>query len=162
MARSNLELQGEVLQIIPENLEEEDIQENRRDGSSQCFYLKKSIENYAKKREKETEITDSREVDTPGVSILETLTPLANKNISGDIKVLEDFFDRQASTCLKTKNNNKNNVNIHVSQQFFLSQEQQIKPQRESIFFLQKELKSKQRGIDNLLKSLTVCSHTQS
>ena len=54
------------------------------------------------------------------------------------------------------------NVSIHVCQQLFYSQEEQIKSQREFIFFLRKELESKQRVIDNLLKTLTVCLHTQS
>ena len=44
------------------------------------------------------------------------LTPLPNQNISGDIKELEDFFDRQTSTCLKSKNNEKDNDSIHVFQ----------------------------------------------
>ena len=60
-------------------------------------------------------------------------TPLPSKNISGDIEELEDFFDRQASTCLKPKNNNGNNVTIHVCQQLFFSQEEQTKSQREPI-----------------------------
>ena len=46
-----------------------------------------SIESYTKKREKETEIIDSRENDTPGTPILEMLTPLPNENISGDIRI---------------------------------------------------------------------------
>ena len=41
---------------------------------------------------------------------------------------------------------------------YFFSQEDQIKSQREFIFVLRKELES----IDNLLKTLTVCLHTQS
>ena len=72
------------------------------------------------------------------------------KNISGDIKELKDFFDKQARTCSKSKNNKKDNVNIHVCQQLFFSQEEQIKSQREFIFFLRKELESNQRVIDNL------------
>ena len=55
------------------------------------------------------------------------LTPFRNENISGDIKELEDFFDRQASTCLKPKNNNENNVSIRVCKQLLFSQEEQIK-----------------------------------
>ena len=90
------------------------------------------------------------------------LTPLPNRNISGDIKELEDFFDRRAITCLKSKNGKKDDVSIHVCQQLFFSQEEQIKSQREFIFFLRKELESKQRVIDNLLKTLAVCLHTQS
>ena len=88
-------------------------------------------------------------------------TPLSNQNVSGDIKELEDFFDRQASTCLKSKNNKKDNVSIHVCQQLFFSQEEQIKSEREYIFFLRKELESKQKVIDNLLRTLTVCLYTQ-
>ena len=68
------------------------------------------IQSYTKKREKETEIIDSREDDTLDMSILEMLTPLPNKNISGDIKELEDFFDIQESIY------NKNNVVIRVCQ----------------------------------------------
>ena len=162
MARSHLKLQEEVLQMLLDNLEEEGILENRGDDSSQCFYLKESIESYMKRRQKATEIIESREDDTHGRPILEMLTPLPNQNISGDIKELEDFFDRQASTCLKSKNNKKDNVSIHVCQQLFFSQEEQIKSQREFIFFLRKELESKQRVIDNLLKTFIVCLHTQS
>ena len=88
-------------------------------------------------------------------------TPLSNQNVSGDIKELEDFFDRQASTCLKSKNNKKDSVSIHVCQQLFFSQEEQIKSEREYIFFLRKELESKQKVIDNLLRTLTVCLYTQ-
>ena len=150
MARSNLKLQEEVLQMLLDNLEEEGILENRGDDSSQCFYLKESIESYTKRRQKATEITDSREDDTQGRPILEMHTRLPNQNISGDIKELECFFDRQASTCLKSKNIKKDNVSIHVCQQLFFSQEEQIKSQREFIFFLRKELESKQRVIDNL------------
>ena len=162
MARSNLKLQEEVLQMLIDNLEEEGILENRGDDSNQCFYLKESIESYTMKREKATEIIDSTEDDTQDRPILEMLTPLPNESISGDIKELEDFFDRQAGTCLKSKNDKKDNVSIHVCQKLFFSQEEQIKSQREFIFFLQKELESKQRVIDNLLKTLTVCLHTQS
>ena len=68
------------------------------------------IQSYTKKREKETEIIDSREDDTLDMSILEMLRPLPNKNISGDIKELEDFFDIQESIY------NKNNVVIRVCQ----------------------------------------------
>ena len=88
MARSNLKLQEEVLQMLLDNLEEEGILENRGDNSSQCFYLKESIESYAKRRQKVTEIIDSREDDTQGRPILEMHTPLPNQNISDDIKVL--------------------------------------------------------------------------
>ena len=73
------------------------------------------------------------------------------------MKEFEDFFDRQASSCLKSRNNRKDNVSIHVCQQLFFSQEGQIKSQREFIFFLRKELENKQRVIDNLFKILTVC-----
>ena len=45
---------------------------------------------------------------------------------------------------------------------YFFSQEEQIKSQIEFIFFLRKELESKQRVIDNLLKTFIVCLHTQS
>ena len=38
MARSNLKLQEEVLQMLLDNFEEEGILENRGDESSQCFY----------------------------------------------------------------------------------------------------------------------------
>ena len=44
---------------------------------------------------------------------------------------------------------------------YFLSQEEQIKSQGELIFFLQKELESKQRIIDNFFLNLTICLHTQ-
>ena len=60
------------------------------------------------------------------------LTPLPNQNISGDINELEDFFDRQASTCLKSKHKKKDNDSIHVCQQFFFSQEEQMKSQNSS------------------------------
>ena len=145
--------------MLLDNLEEEGILENGRDDSSQCFYLKESIESYTKRRKKASEIIDSREDDTQGRPILEMLTPLPNQNISGDIKELEDFFDRQPSTCLKSKNNKKDNVSIHVCQQLFFSQEGQLKSQRELFLFLRKELESKQRVID---KTLTVCLETQS
>ena len=118
MARSHLKLQEEVLQMLLDNLEEEGILENRGADSSHCFYLKGSIES-TKRRPKATEVIDSREDDTQGRPSLEMLTPLPNQNISGDIKELEDFFDRQASTCLKSKNNKKDNVSIHVCQQLF-------------------------------------------
>ena len=86
MARSNLKLQEEVLQMLLDNLEEEGILENRGDDSNQCFYLKESIESHTKKRQKVTEIIDSRENDTQDRPILEMLTPLPNQNICGDIK----------------------------------------------------------------------------
>ena len=105
--------------MLLDNLEKEGILENRGDDSSQCFYLKESIESYTKRRQTATEITDSREDDTQVRPILEMHTPLPNQNISGDIKELEDFFDRQASTCLKSKNNKKDNVSIRLCQQFF-------------------------------------------
>ena len=53
MTRSDLEVREEFLQMLPENLEEEGILENRGDDLNQCFYLKESIESYTKKREKE-------------------------------------------------------------------------------------------------------------
>ena len=81
-----------------------------------------------------TEIIDSREDDTQGRPILEMLTPLPNQNISGDIKELEDFFDRQASTCLKSKNNKKDNASIHLCQQFFYSGGANKIPKRIYIF----------------------------
>ena len=63
---------------------------------------------------------------------------------------------------MKSENNKKDNVCIHVCQRLFFSEEEQTKSQREFIFFLRKELESKKRVIDNLLKTLTVCLHTQS
>ena len=63
MARSNLQLQEEVLQMLLDNLEE-GILENRGNDSNQCFCLKESIESYTKKREKATEIIESTEDDT--------------------------------------------------------------------------------------------------
>ena len=127
MTRSNLKLQEEVLEMLLDNLEEEGILKNLGVDSSQCFYLKESIESYTKRRQKATEITDLREDDTQGRPILEMHTPLPNQNISGDIKEFECFFDRQASKCLKSKNIKKDNVSIHVCQQLFFSQEEQIK-----------------------------------
>ena len=118
------------------------------------------MERYAKRRQKVTEIIDSREDDTQGRPIFEMYNRC--QNTSRDIKELEDFFHRQASTYLKSENNKKDNVNIHVCQQYFFNPKEQIKSQREFIFFLRKELESKQRVIDNLLKTLTVCLHTQS
>ena len=47
------------------------------------------------------------------------LTPLPNQNIYGDIKELEDFFDKQVGTCLKSKNDKKDNASNHVCQQLF-------------------------------------------
>ena len=88
MARSNLKLQEEVLQMLLDNLEEEDILENRGDDSNQCFYLKESIESYTKKGEKATEIVDSTEDDSQDRPTLEMLALLPNQNISGDIKEL--------------------------------------------------------------------------
>ena len=76
--------------------------------------MKESIESYTKKRQKATEIIDSREVDIQSRPILEMHTPLSNQSISGDIKDIEDIFDRQASTCLKSKNNKKDNGSIHL------------------------------------------------
>ena len=158
MARGNLKLQEEVLQMLLDNLKEEDILENRGDDSSQCFCFKESIESYAKRRQKATEIIDSREDYTQG--ILEMDTPLPNQSIYGDIKELQDFFDRQVSRCLKSENNKKDNVSVHVCQQLFFSQEDQIRSQREFVVFLRKELESMQKVIDNLVKTLTVCLHT--
>ena len=87
-------------------------------------------------------------------------TPLPNQSIYGDIKELQDFFDRQVSRCLKSENNKNDNVSVHVCQQLFFCQEDQIRSQREFIVFLRKELESMQKVIDNLLKTLTVCLHT--
>ena len=122
--------------MLLDNLEEDSILENSGDNTNQCFYLKKSIESYTKTREKATDIVDSREDDPQDRPILVMLTPLPNQNISGDIKELEDFFNRQASTCLKSKNDEKDNISIHVCQQLFFIQEEQIKSQREFIFSL--------------------------
>ena len=160
MTRSNLKLHEEVLEMLLDNLEEEGILKNLVVDSSQCFYLKESMESYTKRRQKATEITDSREDDTQGRPILEMHTPLPNQNISGDIKELEGFFDRQASTCLKSKNIKKDNVSIHVCQQLFFSQEEQIKSQREFIFFFEKNWKVR-KGSLITLRTLTVCLHTQ-
>ena len=88
MARSNIKFQEEVLQMLLDNLEEEGILENRGDDSNQCFYLKESIESCTKKGEKATETIDSTEDDTQDRPILEVLTPLPNRNISGDTKEL--------------------------------------------------------------------------
>ena len=96
MARTNLKLQEEVLQVLLDSLEEEGILENRGDNSNQCFYLKESIESYTMKREKATEIIDSIEDDTQDRQILKMLTPLPNQSTSSNIKRLEEFFDRQA------------------------------------------------------------------
>ena len=92
MARSNLKLQEEVLQMLLDNLEEEGFLENLGDDSSQCFYLKESIESYTKRRQKATEITDSREDDTQGWPVLEMYTPLPNQNISGDKKESDSYL----------------------------------------------------------------------
>ena len=88
MARSNLELQEEVLQMLLENLEEVGILENGGDDSNQCFYLI-NLQKVIQRKEKQ------KENDTP-TRILEMLTPFLNKNICGDIKELDYFFDRQA------------------------------------------------------------------
>ena len=48
MARSNLELQEEVLKKLLENVKEEVILENCRHHSNECFYLKESIKIYKK------------------------------------------------------------------------------------------------------------------
>ena len=85
-----LELQEEILQMLLESLEEKGILENRVDDLNECFYLR-NPQKVIQRKEKETEIIDSRENDTPGTPILEMLTPFRNKNISGDIKELEDF-----------------------------------------------------------------------
>ena len=104
--------------MLIDNLKEEGILENRGDDSNLCFYLKESIKSYTRKREKAAEIIESTEDDTQDRQILEMLTPLPNQ-------IIYDFFYRQASTCLKSKNNKKDNVSIHVCQQLFFSQEEQ-------------------------------------
>ena len=85
-ARSNLKSQEKILQMLFDNLEKEGILENRGDDSSQCFYLKESIESYTKRRQKATKIIESREDDTQGRPILEMYTQFPNQNIS--IRVL--------------------------------------------------------------------------
>ena len=85
------------------------------------------MESYANKRQKATEIIHSRKNQIQDGFILEILTHLLNQNISSYIKELEDFFDRQASTCLESKSNKENNDNIHVCQQLCFSQKEQIK-----------------------------------
>ena len=85
-ARSNLKSLEKILQMLIDNLEKEGILENRGDDSSQCFYLKESIESYTKRRQKATKIIESREDDTQGRPILEMYTQFPNQNIS--IRVL--------------------------------------------------------------------------
>ena len=51
-------------QMLIDDLDEEGILENRGGDSNQCFYLKEFTESYAKKRQKATEVIDSREDDT--------------------------------------------------------------------------------------------------
>ena len=83
--------------------------------------MKESIESYTKKRQKGTEIIDSREDDTQGRPILEMLISLPNQNISGDIKKLEDFYDKPASKCLNSKNNKRiTSVFMFVSSYFLV------------------------------------------
>ena len=62
MAKGNLKLQEQVLQMLLDNLKEEDILENRGDDSSQCFCFKESIESYAKRRQKATEILTQEKI----------------------------------------------------------------------------------------------------
>ena len=56
IARGNLELQEEILQMLLENLEEESILENDGDDSSQCLF-ERIIESYIKKRKKDKLLT---------------------------------------------------------------------------------------------------------
>ena len=107
--------------MLLDNFEVEGILKNRGDDSNHCFSLKESLESYGKKKEKATEIIESTEDDTQDRPILEMLTPLPNQ-------IIYDFFYRQASTCLKSKNNKKDNVSIHVCQQLFFSLEEQQNP----------------------------------
>ena len=62
MARSNLELLEEVLQILPENLEKESILENHGDHSYHCFYLKEYIKVVQRKERKREEILTKEKV----------------------------------------------------------------------------------------------------
>ena len=59
-------------------------------------------------KERKRQIIDSRQDDTPGTPIWEMFIPLLNKNNSGNMKDLEDFFGRLACTCFKPKNYKKN------------------------------------------------------
>ena len=61
IARGNLELQEEILQMLLENLEEESILENDGDDSSQCLFERIYRKLY---KEKKKEIIDSMEDDT--------------------------------------------------------------------------------------------------
>ena len=76
MTKNNLKLQEKVLQMLIDNFAEEGIVENRRDDSDQCFYLKDAIKSCMKKRQKVTELIDSREDNTHGKRVLEMLVPL--------------------------------------------------------------------------------------
>ena len=49
--------------MLIDDLEEKAILENRVGDSNQCFYLTEFIESHAKKRQKATEVIDSREDD---------------------------------------------------------------------------------------------------
>ena len=59
MARSNLNLQEEVLKMLLNNLEKYR-GEHRGNDWNQCLYLKESIASYKKKRQKAPEIIDSK------------------------------------------------------------------------------------------------------
>ena len=67
IARGNLELQEEILQMLLENLEEESILENDGDDSSQCLFERIYRKLY--KEKKKREIIDSIEDDTPGTIV---------------------------------------------------------------------------------------------
>ena len=108
MATSKLELQEVVFQVLLENLKVGEIPENHEDGLNQCFYWKEATESYTKNRDKETGIIESREHYAPGTHTLQMLTQLPKENH------LWQYFDRQVSTSLKPKNNNKTNASIHV------------------------------------------------
>lgn len=83
IARGNLELQEEILQMLLENLEEESILENDGDDSSQCLFERIYRKLY--KEKKKREIIDSIEDDTPGTIVC---TPCWGKGGSWNFVIL--------------------------------------------------------------------------
>ena len=111
MATSKLELQEVVFQVLLENLKVGEIPENHEDGLNQCFYWKEAIRRIERKRQK---LLNLENILHQVRLLYKCLHSCQKKTISGNIKELEDFFDRQVSTSLKPKNNNKTNASIHV------------------------------------------------
>ena len=139
------------MEILLDQMEEEGIVVNFGDANELEYQLVKDLNNF-----KIPSISDDKGKGTVIITLDSSFS--LSKSQLDTVTELEVFIVKNANEIMIYKEGRNDNSYVLLMP----AQEKQLKMQSENIFNLRKEMDSKQKTIDKLLKNLAVCLHRES